>query len=177
MEPSPSHLTGLLETGGKPKISATGASACSFMSTSLHGAGFCNARGTLVQRGWHLYTISLRLVNWLHALSFFEEQMRDDRSYRQQFIGSLYGQAQILAGDLETDVRGNHLLENLCALLTAGSAFEGKEPQTWVQKAWKILEQELEEQILADGGHFERCPGYHVRVLKILLEMSVWLAR
>jgi uncharacterized heparinase superfamily protein len=125
--------------------------------------------------GWHPYTISLRVVNWLHAVSAFNTELDADQPFRKRLLSSLYGQARILAGDLELDVRGNHLLENLRALLFVGAAFEGDEPKRWFQKASAILDRELAEQVLADGGHFERNPGYHLVVLKDCLEIGQWL--
>jgi uncharacterized heparinase superfamily protein len=124
--------------------------------------------------GWHPFTISLRLVNWLHAVSGFERQLAGDRAFRDRLLGSLYGQAQILFSDLEFDVRGNHLIENLRALIWAGIAFK---TERWLRRALDVLEREVIEQVLADGGHFERSPGYHLVVLKDFLEIALWLKR
>ncbi|MFC1859529.1 heparinase II/III family protein, partial [Thermodesulfobacteriota bacterium] len=38
-----------------------------------------------------------------------------------------------------------------------------------------LLQKELEEQVLSDGGHFERNPGYHAAVLKDCLEIGQFL--
>jgi uncharacterized heparinase superfamily protein len=127
--------------------------------------------------GWHPYTLSLRIVNWLHALRGFDAELQQDEALRRRLIGSLYTQCRALAGDLETDVRGNHLLENLRALIWAGVAFEGAEAQRWLARALSLLKAEVYEQVLPDGGHFERSPGYHLVVLKDLLEIGLWLQR
>lgn len=127
--------------------------------------------------GWHPYTISLRIVNWLHAAFAFKPQLRADEPFRQHFFTSLYQQARVLAADLEFDVRGNHLLENIRALFWVGLTFDGAEPQGWFRKASCLLQQELAEQVLTDGGHFERNPGYHVVVLKDCIEIALWLRR
>ena len=127
--------------------------------------------------GWHPYTLSLRAVNWLHAIAGFAPQLVADETFRAELLSSLYGQAQVLALSLELDVRGNHLLENLRALIWLGVAFEGGEAQGWLQRALKLLRREVDEQILPDGGHFERSPGYHLVVLKDLLEIAIWLQR
>lgn len=124
--------------------------------------------------GWQPYTISLRLVNWLHAVSAFDAELAADQAFRERLLGSLYGQAQVLFSDLELDLRGNHLVENLRALLWVGVAFEGEEPKRWIQEAWALLGRELAEQVLPDGGHFERSPGYHLVVLKDCLEIGLW---
>lgn len=125
--------------------------------------------------GWHPYTISLRAVNWVHALSAFQSQLSNDEQFYQRFLSSLYGQGRVLAKELELDVRGNHLLKNLKALIWLGIVFKGPEPEKWLNVALRLLKRELQEQILADGGHFERTPGYHLIVLKDCLEIGVWL--
>ncbi len=126
--------------------------------------------------GWHPYTISLRTVNWLHAI----HAMRTDpptTNFQTTLLSSLYGQAKMLYSDLELDVRGNHLIENLRALIWAGTVFAGEEPQRWRQRALKLLESETAAQILPDGGHFERTPGYHLVILKDYLEIGLFLRR
>lgn len=130
---------------------------------------------TLEGDGWHPYTISLRIVNWLNAISVFEPQLNSEEHFRNRLLGSIYGQAQVLSTDLELDVRGNHLIKNLRALLWISVAFEGVEPKLWFRKALPMLREELEEQVLSDGGHFERSPGYHLLVLKDCLEIAIWL--
>jgi uncharacterized heparinase superfamily protein len=126
---------------------------------------------------WHSYTISLRLGNWLNAIVAFDSRLSQDESFRKQLIASVYGQAQILSSDLELDLRGNHLLENIRALISAGLAFGGAEAEGWFKRGQTLLEPELNEQVLSDGGHFERSPGYHLVVLKCCLETSLWMRR
>ncbi|MCA9998627.1 MAG: hypothetical protein KDE56_22845, partial [Anaerolineales bacterium] len=126
--------------------------------------------------GWHPYTISLRSVNWLHALVHFHPHLIDTPQ-ASVLLSSLYGQGQMLYTDLERDVRGNHLLENLRALIWLGIAFAGAEPTQWLTTGLDLLQRETHEQILADGGHFERTPGYHLVILKDYLEIALWLRR
>lgn len=125
--------------------------------------------------GWHPFTISLRVVNWIHALSGFQQQLSENQQFNQRFLNSLYEQGRILAKELEFDVRGNHLLKNLKALIWLGIVFKGARPEKWLNKALRLLECELEEQILVDGGHFERTPGYHLIVLRDCLEIGIWM--
>jgi len=128
--------------------------------------------------GWHSYTISVRLVNWLNAAIYFESsEIANDESFSRQLLSSIYEQARALSADLEFDVRGNHLIKNLRALLFIAPLFEGGEFEKWIQKSLGFLEKEVAEQILADGGHFERSPGYHLAVLKDILEIALWMQR
>ncbi len=127
--------------------------------------------------GWHPYTISLRIVNWLNSLEGFAPQLDADPVFRTQIQASLRGQALILSGDLEMDVRGNHLLANLQALICYALVDSSCEAQRWMRSSLTLLKRELAEQVLPDGAHFERCPGYHTLVLKHCLEIAVGLQR
>lgn len=116
---------------------------------------------------WHPYPVSLRIVNWCRALDFFGV---DDEIAR-----SIYGQTRFLFGNLEHDVRGNHLLKNIKALIWSGVMFEGDEARRWLEEGMRLLRIEVDEQVLADGCHFERVPSYHVLVLRDLSETAEWL--
>ena len=127
--------------------------------------------------GWHPYTLSLRIVNWLHALDGFADPLSADQAFRMQLLVSIRGQLEELSRDLEHDVRGNHIIKNLRALLIGGGTFQDRHAQKWLDLALQLLQVEIDEQILPDGGHFERNPGYHLAVFKDLLECAVWLQR
>ncbi len=114
--------------------------------------------------GWEPYPSSLRIVNWVkwalsgHAL--------DDAATQ-----SLVVQVRFLRKRLEIHLLGNHLWANAKALLFAGAFFDGDEAAAWHAKGLALLRHELEEQILADGGHFERSPMYHAIVLEDILDL------
>ena len=111
--------------------------------------------------GWHPYPISLRLVNWCRA-----ELAAPD------LLESLYRQAAYLYRTIETHVYGNHLLENARALVVAGSYLQEQgEADRWREQGLSIYREELGEQILADGFHFERSPMYHALMLEGLLDV------
>ncbi len=127
--------------------------------------------------GWHPYTLSVRIVNWVAILNGFEGPLASDPTFRAQLLSSIRGQLEKLSRDLEHDVRGNHLIKNLRALIIGGGMFGDPRAQKWQGLALRLLKVEVEEQILPDGGHFERNPGYHLVVFKDLLECAVWLHR
>ena len=115
--------------------------------------------------GWEPYPSSLRIVNWIKwALSGGELSPRA--------IASLAVQIRFLSERLEFHLLGNHLLANAKALIFAGAFFEQDEAQEWQAKGSRILRRELPEQILADGGHFERSPMYHGIILEDLLDIE-----
>jgi len=123
--------------------------------------------------GWHPYTISLRIVNWCEAAIVFRPELERDPGFAARFHDSIAAQAQFLSRHIEHDVRGNHVLENARALVRAAAFFEGDAPRNWRRIALALLAREIPEQILSDGGHFERAPGYHLRVLDVLADIAV----
>jgi uncharacterized heparinase superfamily protein len=114
--------------------------------------------------GWGPFPTSLRLVNWTKWLMAGAEPW-------PALLHSMAVQARFLNRRIETHLLGNHLLENARALLYIGTFFAGSEAREWRQRGRTLLERELAEQILADGGHFERSPMYHALMLEGLLDL------
>jgi uncharacterized heparinase superfamily protein len=114
--------------------------------------------------GWEPYPLSLRIVNWIKwALAA--------HPFPGHAIHSLSVQARYLRRRLEYHLLGNHLFANAKALVFAGLLFEGPEAEGWLKKGLAILEQEIPEQVLGDGGHFELSPMYHSIILEDLLDL------
>ncbi len=114
--------------------------------------------------GWEPYPTSLRIVNWI------KWSMRDNE-LPPECVQSLAVQARWLTGRLEIHLLGNHLLANAKALVFAGLFFDGPEADAWLKTGLRLLEREIPEQILADGGHFERSTMYHVLALEDILDL------
>ena len=124
------------------------------------------ARGT----GWEPYPTSLRIVNWIKWLSANAGPIADMQH-------SLAVQARWLNKHVESHLLGNHLFVNAKALLFAGLYFEGPEAKGWLQKGRKLIEQQLPEQVLSDGGQFELSPMYHALALEDVLDcLNILLA-
>ena len=115
--------------------------------------------------GWEPYPISLRIVNWI-KWALAGNQLDDEA--RQ----SLTVQVRFLLGRLEWHLLGNHLFANAKALLFAGSYFEGHEAEGWLRSGMRILESEIPEQILDDGGHIERSTMYQAIAFEDMLDMA-----
>ncbi len=118
------------------------------------------AQGT----GWEPYPTSLRLVNWIKWL-------RAGNTASPAMLASLAVQTRWLASRLEWHLLGNHLFINAKALLFAGLFFDGEEAARWNATALRILRTQIPEQILADGGQFERSPMYHALALEDMLDL------
>ena len=117
-----------------------------------------------VGTGWEPYPTSLRIVNWIKWL------LKGNQATEKMQV-SLALQARFLAKNIEYHILGNHLFSNGKALCFAGKVFEGEEASGWSELGLKIITQEIEEQVLTDGGHFERSPMYHNLFLEDVLDL------
>lgn len=114
--------------------------------------------------GWEPYPISLRVVNWIKWCLAGSESSEAVRH-------SLAVQLRFLSRRLEVHLLGNHLFANAKALLFGGLFFEGIEAERWYALGKRVMDRQLGEQVLADGGHFERSPMYHALLLEDLLDL------
>lgn len=119
---------------------------------------------------WQPYTISLRFVNWLISFELAGEAYLTDKQFYAETVNSLYAQYRYLLQNKETNLLGNHYLENLKAIVI-GSLFFCED--FVYQKYVKKLMDELAEQILTDGMHFELSFMYHKLILEDLIRISL----
>jgi uncharacterized heparinase superfamily protein len=117
-------------------------------------------RGT----GWEPYPTSLRIANWI-------KWSIARKGIEPHVAASLAHQVRWLRRRLEWHLLGNHLFANAKALVMAGLFFEGEEATQWVEEGSRIVSLQLDEQVLADGGHFERSTMYHELFLEDLLDL------
>jgi uncharacterized heparinase superfamily protein len=115
--------------------------------------------------GWEPYPASLRIVNWLKWLLAGNDPVPG-------MLDSLAAQARWLRGRLEHHLLGNHLWANAKALVFAGACFQGDEARLWLRHGLRLMQRELREQVLADGGHFERSPMYHAILTEDVLDLA-----
>ena len=113
--------------------------------------------------GWEPYPTSLRIVNWV-------KWVFAGNDLSEKTVESLAVQTRLLEKRIEYHLLGNHLLANAKALVFAGLFFKGEEAGRWLKKGMQIFLSQLPEQVLPDGGHFERSPMYHEIILEDLLD-------
>ena len=118
--------------------------------------------------GWEPYPSSLRIVNWI---KWFLLDLNSINNLNQIWLSSLVIQTRFLTQNLEYHLLGNHLFANAKALVFAGLFFNGEEPDHWYQLGIFIINRELSEQVLSDGGNFELSPMYHAIFLEDLLDL------
>jgi uncharacterized heparinase superfamily protein len=114
--------------------------------------------------GWEPYPTSLRIVNWI-------KWSLAGNTLPSECLYSLAVQIRWLRRHLEFHLLGNHLFANAKALVFAGMFFHGSEADTWLEKGLEILNREIPEQILTDGGQFERSTMYHALALEDMLDL------
>lgn len=106
------------------------------------------------------FPTSLRLINWIKFL--IKNKICDERIDR--FI---HEDAYRLYHHPEYHLSGNHLLENGFGLYFAACYLHDEK---LYKLSEKILTEELEEQILEDGAHFELSTMYHQHMLFRVLD-------
>lgn len=107
------------------------------------------------------YPTSRRLFNWVKFIS--REQQSNFR-----LESAMHAQLAMLSNQLEIHLNGHPILLEAMALMLGSWYLRDKRVYS---KADKLLRQELDRQILSDGGHFERSPVIHQLVLFHLLDL------
>lgn len=105
------------------------------------------------------YPVSLRVIN---TLLFYNRHPILD----EVMLNALLMQVNYLENNLEYHILANHLLENAFAIFIAAIFIDDK---YLLKKGEKLLKNQLEKQVLNDGGHYECSPMYQSILLSRLL--------
>ncbi|MCP4654236.1 MAG: hypothetical protein GY856_02335 [bacterium] len=125
---------------------------------------------------WNSYAVATRLGWWARSYLGSRARIFDPApEFSRAFLRSMWEQAAYLHDHLEWDLCGNHLLRDAVGLAWAGRLFRGPRPRSWLRTATDLALREAHEQVLADGGHYERSPMYHVEVMADLLSLALLL--
>lgn len=119
---------------------------------------------------WHPYTISLRLVNWLICIDLFGDALVEDSIFLETVFESMYRQYRHLLVNQEKHLLANHYLENLKTIAICALMFGEDDVLSTVERDYL---QQLDEQILPDGVHYERSMMYHKLILEGLLRVEL----
>lgn len=115
-----------------------------------------------VRDSFEPYTISVRIPNLLICMNLLQEKLQRSELERK-LNRSIYQQYCYLLATQEFALLANHYFENLKTILICSVLFGEKDIYG---KYFARFCGEMEEQILADGLHYERSLMYH----KIILE-------
>ena len=137
-------------------------------SDGFDGAGFINKwtadNPPTDGNAWEPYPLSLRIVNWI-------KWHLEGNDLGETATASLFLQARALYQQIEYHLLANHIFANAKALYFAGLFFADPESAAWKRTAIEILRNELQEQILEDGGHFELSPMYQATIAEDVLDI------
>lgn len=90
-------------------------------------------------------------------------------AFREKLLKSLVLHGQFIDTHLEfADVNGNHLTADLCGLTLLGIALGGQGiAKKWINKSWRLLCEQLPEQVPEDGVCREASLPYHRLVAEL----------
>ncbi len=121
---------------------------------------------------WNSFAVATRISWWIRSLRIWPTAFRQSHpQLERMLLCSLWQHAEFLSHHLEWDLRGNHLLRDAVGLAWAGRFFRGRRPSRWMHMASQLADSQMDEQVLSDGGHFERSPMYHVHIMEDVLAL------
>ncbi len=120
---------------------------------------------------WRPDLVGARLAAWIGLHDFFLDSADD--GYRTAVFDSIQKQSRYLTRVLPGHMRGSRLITALKGQIYACLALPNAQPRLF--QALALLHEELNKQILPDGGHVERNPTTHVQVLRHLIDIRAAL--
>jgi uncharacterized heparinase superfamily protein len=112
---------------------------------------------------WNSYAIATRLGWWAAIWRAMGNGALLSR--KRQFLNSYWRQAEHLSRHVEWDLRANHVMRDAVGLLWAGRFLQGDRPRRWLEQGTALAVEQARQQVLPDGGHYERSPMYHRHVM------------
>ncbi|MBN1512281.1 MAG: alginate lyase family protein [Phycisphaerae bacterium] len=115
--------------------------------------------------------LAVRVINWSWALALIDGASCLSSGVRRTIIPAAYRHLWEIARKYSRFSSANNHRIGEAAGVYIGSRFFRSigEASTWAQEAKAILCEEMERQVLPDGGHAERATGYHLFCLEFLL--------
>ncbi len=107
------------------------------------------------------YPMAQRLFNWIKFIA-------REKHTNSKIESALHAQLDMLNDQLELHLDSHLVLEESLALVLCSWYLRRKDIY---EKAFKTASTCLQQQILKDGGHFERSPMYHQLILFRLLDL------
>lgn len=120
---------------------------------------------------WRPDIVGARLASWIGLHDFFLGSADD--GYRSAVFDSIQKQSRYLTRVLPGHMRGSRLITALKGQIYACLALPNAQPRLF--QALAQLHEELNRQVLPDGGHVERNPATHAQVLRHLIDIRAAL--
>jgi hypothetical protein len=123
--------------------------------------------------------ISLRVINWLGAISFYRNSPSLTQARWNHIFHHMYWQIHHVWENIDFSriaVRNNHSITETLALFMFGSMFPSvQQASEWKTKGKAWLQEEVGYQIYADGTYIQFSMNYH-RVVVQLLTLAIRFA-
>jgi hypothetical protein len=123
--------------------------------------------------------ISLRVLNWIFALSYYRSSENLTDSLLNKIVDSIYGQIRHVYSNINFSriaVRNNHAITETLTLYLIGLLFPYfPESKKWKRKGKKWFQEEIAYQIYEDGTYLQFSNNYH-RVVVQLLTWAIKIA-
>lgn len=120
---------------------------------------------------WRPDIVGARIAAWIGLHDFFLASADD--GYRLDIFESIQKQSRYLLRVLPGTLKGSRLITALKGQIYACLALPNS--QTRLFQALALLHNEISKQILPDGGHIERNPATHARVLQHFIDIRAAL--
>lgn len=116
---------------------------------------------------WRSDLVGRRLGNWLAGYDFFGESADED--FQDLFLDSVVRQLRHLGRSLPGMLSGLPLMYAIKGLAYGGLTLEGRE--NYLEQALNLLDEQIDKQILSDGGHVTRNPQALMEIIRILIDI------
>ncbi len=121
---------------------------------------------------WQVEVVANRIISWMNFAPLIIEET--DPQYRRTFLHSIGAQARYLEMAIHTAPQGMPQLKAAISMayaaLCLGRQSASAQKKQLIQ-ATRILDQQLQQQFLADGGHISRNPDEALQALSCLLPL------
>jgi uncharacterized heparinase superfamily protein len=118
--------------------------------------------------GWRPEIVARRIISWLCQAPLVLQET--DVTFYRRFLRNLTRQVRYLRRTVSSTRDGLPRLQAIIALTYASLCMEGQ--ARWLKPLSKRLVDELERQVLPDGGHISRNPGALIELLLDLLPLK-----
>jgi len=124
--------------------------------------------------------VSIRVVNWIWAISLIENYKDFDKKIKHKIYVNLYKHGWFIYNNLEKNefCNHNHYLADLAGQIHLGLLFKNtQEGEKWLNVGMSELFKEIRWQILPSGMSYERSTHYNRLVLELILTPILLLKR
>lgn len=122
---------------------------------------------------------AIRAANWLFALRLIESSRTITEDFLRRVTSSIYQHGLFIYNNLEDTPphSGNHYMSDLVGLIFIGSILEDKDAKEWRYFAINEFWEEIRNQFLPSGFHYEKSISYHRLMTELVAYTYVYLKR